>query len=186
MKKQLLLLIGLTTWLCACEEQDIDVKTPSKVLQEQVSEIVIEDSQERANSREEATGIHFTMGYNKSVLLVSRRGGIVESLRIAFTAVEDSRCPINARCITQGAAKVQISFTDMAQSSRTVPMCIGDCGELDRLFDNEAKLRLNDEMVFELNNANYVLVLKDVTPQLVAGVPTSESHYAVEMQIKGL
>ena len=45
---------------------------------------------------------------------------------------------------------------------------------------------MEDQIVFELNNVNYVLILKDVTPYQEIGVPTVESDYAVQMQIKAL
>ncbi|WAC00824.1 hypothetical protein N7U66_11105 [Lacinutrix neustonica] len=186
MKNRILLIIGLTLFLTACEQSDITIETPAEVSQEQVQEILIDASQEQAKSSNSETGIYFTMGYNKQVLIISRRGYNTESIRIAFTGIDDSRCPVNAKCITQGAAKVQLSFTEESGASETVPMCIGDCYELDRPFDNEAKLRLEDELVFELNNAYFALVLKDVTPDLMAGFPTLESDYAVEMQIIAL
>lgn len=186
MKKHLLLVIGLTIWLSACDEPDIAIQTSTEVPQEQVKEILLDVAQGQANGRESGTGTYFTIGYNQQVLLISRRGDNMESLLIAFNGIEDSRCPVNAKCITQGFAKVQISFTEMGQASRTLPMCIGDCGELDRPVDNEAKLRLEDEIVFELNNTSYALVLKDVTPYLLAGFPTLESDYTVEMQVKAL
>ena len=185
MKKHLVLILGLTIFLSACEEQDITNPTPAEVAQEEVTEILIDDAKGQANSTKAGTGINFSIGYNRQVLLISRRGDYTESLRIGFTGIEDSRCPINARCITPGSAITQLSFTD-ASGSNTIPMCIGNCFELDRPFDNEAKQRMEDQIVFELNKVNYVLILKDVTPYQEIGVPTVESEYAVQMQIKAL
>ena len=65
-------------------------------------------------------------------------------------------------------------------------MCIGACNVLDRPVDNEAMQRPEDEIVFELANTNYALVLKNVTPYLEAGVPTVTSEYRLVMQIKAL
>ncbi|WP_156133093.1 hypothetical protein [Lacinutrix sp. Hel_I_90] len=186
MKNRLLSIVGLTLCLTACEESEIAIQSPTEVSQEQVQEILIDAPQEQANSRNANTGIYFTMGYNKQVVLISRSGYSTESVRIAFTGINDSRCPVNAKCIRQGGAKVQLSFTEANGALTTVPMCIGDCDELDRPFDNEAMLRLEDEIVFELNNTYYALVLKVVTPDLVAGFPTLESDYAVEMQVRAL
>ncbi|RZT00245.1 hypothetical protein [Aquimarina brevivitae] len=182
MKKHLVFILGLTLLLTACEEQDI-TSSPAEVAQQPTSEIQIDELVAQANGAKSSTGINFSLGYEQQVLLISRKGDVRESLLLGFTGIEDSRCPINARCITPGAAEVTMSFANRF-GFNTLPMCIGACGVLDRPFDNEAQQRMEDEIVFELNNTNYVLVLKDVTPYLEAGVPTVEEDYAVQLQIK--
>jgi len=179
------MLLGLTIWLSACEEQEITNSPASEISQEPISEINIDELQEQSTNRNASNTIDFTIGYNQQVLLISRRGNIRESLLIGFTGIQDSRCPINARCITPGAAEVELSFTNVFDSNN-LPMCIGACNVLDRPVDNEAMQRPEDEIVFELANTNYALVLKNVTPYLEAGVPTVTSEYRLVMQIKAL
>ena len=72
---------------------------------------------------------------------------------MAITEINDSRCPINADCVTAGFAKIKIKFTDEIKE-QTIEICKGGC------YVNA----LQAKDIISLNGNNYEVVLEEITP----------------------
>ena len=76
-----------------------------------------------------------------------------KTVAITATDFKDSRCPINADCISQGYASVKVTFKDDVKE-QDIFMCIGGC-EI---------LSVAQPKTVELNGSTYKIKLDEVTP----------------------
>ena len=79
--------------------------------------------------------------------------GDAKKIAMTVIAIEDSRCPINASCVTAGFAMIKIKFEDEAKE-QTIALCKGGC--------SIAAIPTRDIIV--LNGNRYELELEDITP----------------------
>lgn len=83
--------------------------------------------------------------------LVSVSDEITALLKVV--AIEDSRCPINAQCVTAGAAKVQVQLLLGDDIDFDEVLCLGaDCGNK------------SDKARIKLGSGEYNVLLKEVNP----------------------
>ncbi len=74
---------------------------------------------------------------------------------VTLTAVEDSRCPINANCVTSGYGKVTLHIKDLSiGSEKTIDLYIGGAVPKDQ----------KDLAPITLNGTNYIIQLKNISP----------------------
>lgn len=72
----------------------------------------------------------------------------------SVTDIQDSRCPMNARCIRAGEAIVRFSVISNAHNEN-LSLCTGaDCN----------RMQLDDTQIITLGNNKFELHLKNVTP----------------------
>ncbi|MFA6944570.1 MAG: hypothetical protein WC220_01600 [Pedobacter sp.] len=90
----------------------------------------------------------FELGVNESIIL---SGG----LSITLESVNDSRCPINAFCISAGNARVKLRMSDNSGAETFTELCLGFCDTRNNTEDSE---------IIRLNNVSYIVVLKTVSP----------------------
>lgn len=93
----------------------------------------------------------FELKENKSIVLQGNNNG----LSITLQSVNDSRCPINALCISAGNARVKLRMSDNSGAEVFSELCIGFC---------DTKNNAEDSAIFRLNNVSYIVVLKAVSP----------------------
>lgn len=72
-----------------------------------------------------------------------------KKIKMKVIAIEDSRCPINANCVTAGIAKITLSLTDDTKE-QTIEVCKVGC-----------YLNLNTAV---LNGTSYTFKLEDISP----------------------
>lgn len=92
----------------------------------------------------------FELELNQSIILPGNNG-----LSLTLQSVEDSRCPINASCITAGNVRIKVRLSDNSERESFAELCLGLC---------DTKNNTEDSTVIRLNNISYILVLKDVNP----------------------
>jgi hypothetical protein len=103
-------------------------------------------------------GEEFTLALGESVG-IDRRGVIVEFKDV----VEDSRCPMNARCIWEGNARIVIQVSEFT------------AGRPAGTYDvAEGKIELNTSTRFITREkiSDFVIELRRLEPDRVAGAPT--------------
>jgi hypothetical protein len=105
------------------------------------------------------------VAYQKSV----RMAGTSLDLKVA--SVADSRCPINARCITAGSVAVSFDATDGGQT-QTVTV------DLPAYPDKPV------QKVFSVNGQSYQLNLREVLPYPEAGKPVTLEDYTVQFSVE--
>lgn len=98
----------------------------------------------------------FELKENESIVLQGNNNG----LTITLQSVNDSRCPINALCISAGNAQVKLRMSDNSGAEVFSELCIGICN---------TKNNIEDSTIIQLNNARYIVVLKEVNPYPEAG-----------------
>ena len=76
-----------------------------------------------------------------------------KELTISMISVTDSRCPINANCISAGNALVKLRLSDNSGSEVFTELCLGQCETLG-----------SDTKQVILSNINYLIILKKVEP----------------------
>jgi len=76
-----------------------------------------------------------------------------KELTISMISVNDSRCPINANCITAGNAIVKLRLSDNSGSETLTELCLGQC-------ENSG----SDTKQITLSNINYSITMKKVEP----------------------
>jgi len=93
--------------------------------------------------------ILFELSPGKSVIFTKDSKELTTSL----ISVNDSRCPINANCISAGNAIVKLRLSDNSGSEIFTELCLGQCETLG-----------SDTKQFILSNFNYSITLKKVEP----------------------
>lgn len=93
----------------------------------------------------------FELKENESIVLQGNNNG----LTITLQSVNDSRCPINALCISAGNARVKLRMSDNSGAETFAELCLGFC---DNMNNTE------DSAIIRLNNISYTLILKEVSP----------------------
>lgn len=93
----------------------------------------------------------FELDENESIVLQGNNNG----LKITLQSVNDSRCPVNALCISAGNARVKLKMSDNSGAESLAELCIGFCDT-----GNNAE----DSTIIRLNNTSYTIVLKEVSP----------------------
>ena len=76
-----------------------------------------------------------------------------KELTISMISVIDSRCPINANCITAGNATVKLRLSDNFGSEIFTEFCLGHC-----------ETSGSDTKQITLSNINYSITMKKVEP----------------------
>jgi len=103
-------------------------------------------------------GEEFTLALGESVG-VDQQGVIVEFKEV----IEDSRCPMNARCIWEGNARIAIQVSEFT------------AGRSANTFDHaEGKIELNTSTRFNTREkiTDFVIELRRLEPDRVAGAQT--------------
>lgn len=96
-----------------------------------------------------------------------------DALALKVAQIADSRCPINARCITAGSVKVQFE--------------VGEPGASQALeVDLPAYPEKPVQKQFTVNGQPYQLTLRDVLPYPEAGKPVQLTDYSVEVAVDKL
>ena len=85
---------------------------------------------------------------------------------VTLTNVNDSRCPINANCVTAGYVFINLNFSDK-NGEQSISLCSANC--LDKVY------RPNSIV---LNGVTYEVKLDDVTPFPDLPNPTSANKKA--------
>jgi hypothetical protein len=88
---------------------------------------------------------------NESIVLQGNNNG----LTITLQSVNDSRCPINALCISAGNARVKLRMSDNSGAETVAELCLGFC---------DTGNNTEDSATIRLNNISYTIVLKEVNP----------------------
>lgn len=73
--------------------------------------------------------------------------------KVTVFSIDDSRCPINANCISAGGVIVKAKIIDN-RGAQTIELCMGDC----------AFTTINFKSSITLNGVRYNYALKDVVP----------------------
>lgn len=107
------------------------------------------------------------VAYQKSVRLAGT------SLDMKVATVVDSRCPINARCITAGAVAVSFDATEAGQT-QTVKV------------DLPAYPEKPVQKTFSVNGQSYQLTLQDVLPYPEVGKDINLEDYTVQFSVQKL
>ncbi|WP_128548639.1 hypothetical protein [Larkinella soli] len=95
------------------------------------------------------------------------------SLDVRIAAVDDSRCPINARCITAGFVTVTFGISD-GSNNQDVKV------ELPASADKPV------EKSFQLGGQTYEISLVEVSPEPEAGKPITLEDYKVRFSVEKL
>jgi hypothetical protein len=93
--------------------------------------------------------ILFELSAGKTVIFTKDSKELTTSL----ISVNDSRCPINANCISAGNALVKLRLSDNSGSEVFTELCLGQCETLG-----------SDTKQVILSNINYLIILKKVEP----------------------
>ncbi|MFD2571197.1 hypothetical protein ACFSUS_11175 [Spirosoma soli] len=104
------------------------------------------------------------VAYQKSVRLAGT------SLDMKVAAVTDSRCPINARCVTAGSVKVNFEANQDGNVQAV---------ELDLPAYPDKSVR----KTFSLGGQSYQLTLQEVLPYPEAGKPIELEDYTVQFSV---
>jgi hypothetical protein len=76
-----------------------------------------------------------------------------KELTISMISVIDSRCPINANCITAGNATIKLRLSDNSGSEVFTELCLGQC-----------ETSGSDVKQITLSNINYSITMRKVEP----------------------
>ena len=98
----------------------------------------------------------FELKETESIVLQGNNNGLTLTLQ----SVNDSRCPINALCISAGNARVKLRMSDNSGAETFAELCLGVC---------ETRNNTEDSALFQLNNVSYIVILKEVNPYPEAG-----------------
>lgn len=98
----------------------------------------------------------FELKENDSIVLQGNNNGLTLTLQ----SVNDSRCPINALCISAGNARVKLRMSDNSGAETFAELCLGVC---------DPSNKTEDSALFQLNNVSYMVILKEVNPYPEAG-----------------
>ena len=93
--------------------------------------------------------IIFELSNGKTVKVINDS----KELSISMISVNDSRCPINANCVTAGNAIVKLRLSDNSGSEVFTELCLGQC-----------ETSGSDTKQIILNNISYSLSLRKVEP----------------------
>jgi len=93
----------------------------------------------------------FELKENESIVLQGNNNG----LKITLQEVNDSRCPVNALCISAGNARVKLRLSDNSGAEKLAELCLGFCDNMNNTEDN---------VIIRLNDISYTVVLKEVSP----------------------
>ena len=93
----------------------------------------------------------FELKETESIVLQGNNDGLTITLQV----VNDSRCPINALCISAGKAQIRLKLSDNSGAEKFTELCLGFC---------DSKNNTEDAAVIHLNNVSYTVVLKEVSP----------------------
>ncbi|MDP3470143.1 MAG: hypothetical protein Q8S11_17510 [Daejeonella sp.] len=93
----------------------------------------------------------FELKENESIVLQGNNN----DLKITLQEVNDSRCPVNALCISAGNARVKLRMSDNSGAENLAELCLGFC---DNMNNTE------DSVIIRLNDISYTVVLKEVSP----------------------
>lgn len=88
---------------------------------------------------------------NESMILE----GSNNDLSISVQSINDSRCPVNAVCISAGNARVKLRMADNTGAETFSELCLGYCNT-----GNNSE----DSAIIRLNNISYTIILKEVNP----------------------
>jgi len=103
-------------------------------------------------------GAEFTLALGESVG-IDQTGVIVEFKEV----VEDSRCPMNARCIWEGNARIAIQVSGVTA---------GRPGNSHERADRKIELNTSTRFNTRENITDFALELRRLEPDRVAGAPT--------------
>ena len=98
-----------------------------------------------------------------------------DKVRVTFEDLNESRCPMNAMCIRQGAAVTQFRLERNSQQSLPVTLVIGEALPTDT---RKLRSRSADTTLVTVDNARYQVILKTVLPYPCAGCPNQETPKA--------
>jgi hypothetical protein len=88
---------------------------------------------------------------NESIVLQGNNNG----LSLTLQSVNDSRCPVNALCVSAGNARIKLRMSDNSGAETFAELCLGFC---------DTKNNKEDSATIRLNNTSYTIVLKEVSP----------------------
>jgi len=94
-------------------------------------------------------GIPFELRIGRTVIFAKDS----KELTISMISVIDSRCPINANCITAGNAMVKLRLSDNSGLETLTELCSGQC-----------ETSGSDTKQITLSNVNYSITMKKVEP----------------------
>lgn len=103
--------------------------------------------------------------YRQSVA-VSTSG---KDLNVVLKEVADSRCPINASCISMGSAKLVLTVSDASNQA-----------DVNLEFKGDSK----NETTFTLSGPEYVLRVSEVSPYPVLGQTPKLEDYKIGVSIE--
>ena len=106
----------------------------------------------------------------ETTIISSAKISAGEDLKTQLLEVNDSRCPINADCITAGAADLKINISDAANQ---VDVAV--------LFSSANKNSGSQE--FKLSGQNYILTVSEVLPYPEIDKPTKLEDFKVNVTI---
>ena len=93
----------------------------------------------------------FELRVNESIVIPGDNKGF----SITLESINDSRCPINALCISAGNARIKLRMSDNSGGETFAELCLGFC---------DTKNNTEDSAIIRLNNTSYNVVLKAVSP----------------------
>ncbi len=98
-----------------------------------------------------------------------------DKVRITFTELNDSRCPMNAFCIRSGSAVARFRLAQNQQQSKEIELVIGDALPTDT---RKLRHRSADTILVAVGRNKYQLILKNVTPYPCTDCPNQETPKA--------
>ena len=111
---------------------------------------------------------------SESALVTTKQKAAVRTsgseLKVQLVDVTDSRCPVNAMCVTAGSARLKFNISDNTKAADVSVNFQG--GNLKK-----------DSREFILGNTTYVLTVKEVLPYPVATVKTPLEDFEVSVSI---
>lgn len=98
-----------------------------------------------------------------------------DKLRVTFTELNDSRCPLNAMCLRAGSAVTQFRLERGQGQASPVPLVIGDALPTDT---RQLRHRAADTVLVSIAHATYQVILKQVTPYPCTSCPDQPTPQA--------
>lgn len=96
-------------------------------------------------------------------------------VRVTFTQLNDSRCPLNAMCVRAGAAVTQFRLAHGKDQSPSVQLVIGEALPTDT---RPLRHRAADTAMVTVANTTYQVILKQVTPHPCTSCPDQPTPQA--------
>ena len=109
--------------------------------------------------------IYTNLSYQKTTTV--RSSGT--DLKVELKEVNDSRCPINANCVSMGSAKLVFSVSDASNQVN-----------VNFEFKGDSK----NEQVFKLGGTEYVITVSEVLPYPVLGSSPKLEDYKIAVSIE--